>query len=85
MLAGLKVLEVQIMSMYVFNLKSVNLKLSVKQEERVVLASLRKHCDNLERELLNHAMGHDSMSAQEVADNLTFIECAKVVMRRYGD
>lgn len=71
--------------MYGFNLKSVNVKLSVRQEQRVVVASLRKHCSNLERELLQHAMGHDSMSPQEVADNLAFIDSAMHVMRHYGD
>lgn len=73
------------MAMRGFNLKSVNVKLSVKQEEQVVVASLRKHCSNLERELLNHAMGYDSMTPQEVADSLGFIESATLVMRHYGD
>jgi hypothetical protein len=73
------------MAMCGFNLKSVNVKLSIKQEEQVVVASLRKHCSNLERELLNHAMGYDSMTPQEVSDSLGFIESATLVMRHYGD
>lgn len=68
-----------------FNLNSVRVKLSAGQEENVVLASLKKHCSNLERELMQHAMGNDCMTQTEVADNLTFIDCAQVVMRHYGD
>lgn len=73
------------MAMRGFNLTPVRVNLSVSQEERVVVASLRKHCNNLERELMNHALGYDSMSQAEVADSLGFIESAQVVMRHYGD
>ncbi len=68
-----------------FNLKNVNLKLSVSQEQIVVLASLKKHCSNLERELLQHALGNDCLSQVEVSDNLKFIDSAMYVMRHYGD
>lgn len=80
---GGKVLKV--MKMSDFNLKSVNVKLSIKQEQQVVVASLRKHCFNLERELLQHAIGNDCMTPNEVADNLAFIDSAMYVMRHYGD
>jgi hypothetical protein len=71
--------------MHGYNTKSVRVKLSAGQEEKVVLASLRKHCSNLEREIWQHAMGNDCMTQTEIADNLTFIDCAQVVMRHYGD
>lgn len=68
-----------------FNLNTVRVNLSVKQEQQVVVASLRKHCSNLEHELLQHALGNDCMSPAEVTDNLTFIDSATLVMRHYGD
>lgn len=71
--------------MYGYSVKNVNLKLSVSQEEQVVVASLKKHCHNLERELMQHALGHDSMTNVDVADNLRFIDCATYVMKYYGD
>ena len=67
------------------NLGAVKVNLSLRQEEGVVLASLRKHCNNIERELMNHALGNDSMSQTDVSDSLTFLESAMVVMRHYGD
>ena len=71
--------------MYGYSLKNVNLKLSVSQEEQVVVASLKKHCTNLERELMQHALGNDCLSNADLADNLRFIDCATYVMRYYGD
>jgi len=68
-----------------FNINAVNLSLSLRQEEQVVLASLKKHCNNLERELVQHALGNDSMTQLEVSDNIKFIDCATYVMRHYGD
>ena len=73
------------MTMRGMNLGAVKVNLSLRQEEGVVLASLRKHCNNIERELMNHALGADSMSQTEVSDSLTFLESAMVVMRHYGD
>ena len=71
--------------MYGFSIKNVNLKLSLSQEEQVVLASLKKHCSNLERELIQHALGNDCLSQVEVSDNIKFIDSAMYVMRHYGD
>lgn len=71
--------------MHGYNTKSVNLKLSVSQEQTVVLASLKKHCTNLERELIQHALGNDTLSQMEVSDNIKFIDSATYVMRHYGD
>jgi hypothetical protein len=71
--------------MHGYNLKGVSLKLSVNQEEQVVVASLKKHCSNLERELMQHALGNDCMASADIADNLRFIDCATYVMRYYGD
>ena len=71
--------------MHGYNIKSVNLKLSVSQEQTVVLASLKKHCSNLERELVQHALGNDTLSQVEVSDNIKFIDSAMFVMRHYGD
>lgn len=68
-----------------YNTKSVNLKLSVNQEQTVVLASLKKHCSNLERELVQHALGNDTLSQVEISDNIKFIDSALYVMRHYGD
>jgi len=68
-----------------FNLKNVNLKLSVSQEQEVVVASLKKHCHNLEYELMNHALGNDCLTPNELSDNIKFIDCAQIVMRHYGD
>lgn len=68
-----------------FNINAVGLKLSLRQEQQVVVASLKKHCSNLERELLQHALGNDSMTQLEVSDNIKFIDCAQVIMRHYGD
>jgi len=68
-----------------FNLNSVRVKLSAGQEEKVVLASLKKHCSNLERELVQHALGNDTLSQVEVSDNIKFIDSAMYVMRHYGD
>ena len=68
-----------------YNIKAVNLKLSVNQEEQVVVASLKKHCSNLERELMQHALGNDCMTKLEIADNLKFIDSAMYVMKHYGD
>jgi hypothetical protein len=68
-----------------FNINAVNLKLSLRQEEQVVLASLKNHCHNLERELIQHALGNDCLSQVEVSDNIKFIDCATYVMRHYGD
>jgi len=68
-----------------FNINSVGLKLSLRQEQQVVVASLKKHCSNLERELLQNALGSDPMTQLEVSDNLKFIDSAMYVMRHYGD
>jgi hypothetical protein len=68
-----------------FNLNTVRVNLSVRQEEQVVIASLRKHCSNLEHELLQHAIGNDCMTQAEVTDNITFIDSAMLVMKHYGD
>ena len=69
----------------IFNINAVGLKLSLRQEQQVVVASLKKHCSNLERELLQHALGSDPMTQLEVSDNLKFIDSAMYVMRHYGD
>jgi hypothetical protein len=71
--------------MYGYSFKNVNLKLSVTQEQQVVVASLKKHCYNIERELVQHALGNDSMANVDIADNLRFIDCATYVMRYYGE
>ena len=71
--------------MHDYNTKSVNLKLSVSQEQTVVLASLKKHCSNLERELMQHALGNDTLSQVDISDNIKFIDSAMYVMRHYGD
>jgi hypothetical protein len=71
--------------MHDYNTKSVNLKLSVGQEQTVVLASLKKHCSNLERELMQHALGNDTLSQVDISDNIKFIDSAMYVMRHYGD
>jgi hypothetical protein len=71
--------------MHGYNTKSVNLKLSVSQEQTVVLASLKKHCSNLEHELIQHALGNDTLSQVEVSDNIKFIDSAMYVIRHYGD
>ena len=68
-----------------YSTKAVNLNLSLHQEQTVVLASLKKHCSNLERELMQHALGNDTLSQVEVSDNIKFIDCATYVMRHYGD
>jgi len=68
-----------------FNINAVNLKLSLRQEEQVVLASLKKHCSNLERELIQHALGNDTLSQVDISDNIKFIDSAMYVMRHYGD
>jgi len=68
-----------------FNINAVNLKLSLRQEEQVVLASLKKHCSNLERELMQHALGNDTLSQVDISDNIKFIDSAMYVMRHYGD
>ena len=68
-----------------YSTKAVNLSLSLRQEQTVVLASLKKHCSNLERELMQHALGNDTLSQVEVSDNIKFIDSAMVVMRHYGD
>lgn len=71
--------------MYGYYLKNVNLNLSVRQEQQVVVASLRKHCHNLEYELMQHALGNDCLSPIELSDNIKFIDCAQIVMRHYGE
>jgi len=68
-----------------YSTKSVNLKLSVSQEQQVVVASLKKHCHNLEHELMQHALGNDCLSPIELSDNIKFIDCAQLVLRHYGD
>ena len=68
-----------------YNINAVGLKLSLRQEQQVVVASLKKHCHNLERELMQHALGNDCLSQIELSDNIKFIDCAQIVMRHYGD
>jgi len=71
--------------MYGYSLKNVNLNLSVRQEQQVVVASLKKHCHNLEHEVMQHALGNDSLTPNELSDNLKFIDCAQLVLRHYGE
>ena len=60
-----------------YNTKSVNLKLSVSQEQTVVLASLKKHCSNLERELMQHALGNDLFRRliYRITSNSLILQC----------